>query len=227
MEQIFELDLFDNHMIIEVDNKKILVDTGCTNTFGNGKFSFLEREIIPATNFTGVSIDSCSQLLGYDLDVLMGMDVLSIYKILIDYHNHQMTVSDEELILENAVRVPIKYQMGRLLMQLSVKGEILTFALDTGAKISYIHHSITDGEVAQETQHDFHPYIGQFDTPIFNVMASIGDSTFPVRFGNLPLELELALGMINWHGVIGSDLFHAFTVLLDIQGGSMWVKRVV
>jgi len=226
MKQTFEINLFNNHLIIEIDNKKILVDTGCPITFGNGKFSFLEREITPATNSMGVTIESCSQLLGYDLDALMGMDVLSNYKILIDYHNHQMTVSDEELILENAVSVPINYQMGTPFIHLSVNGKDLKFALDTGAQISYIHHSITAGELAQETLHDFHPFYGQFETPIFNVIASIGDMAFPVRFGNLPHEMELALSLINCRGAIGSDLFHAFTVLLDIKGRSMWVKRV-
>ena len=41
MKQTFEINLFDNHLIVDVDGKTALIDTGSPSTLSNSTFDFL------------------------------------------------------------------------------------------------------------------------------------------------------------------------------------------
>ena len=58
--------------------------------------------------------------------------------------------------------------------------------------------------------------INNFDTPIYNMEASVAGQSFNVRVGNLPSMLECTLiGLSGTVGVIGYDFFNRFKVQLD------------
>lgn len=226
MKKIFYIDLYDGHLILTADGMKVLVDTGCPVTISKeNTFMFMEEEYVCHNSFGGRDINSISQLMNYDIDVLMGMDIIERYYIKTDYKHKQITFSNEPLIEEQMFSTPIiRGRMGEICVNLTVKGNTIKLALDTGAKISYIDKSYTEGEKQIGVKDDFNPFTGHFQTPIFAMEALICDSSFPVCFGVLPTTLAMPLQMMGIHGAIGFDLFNAFMVVMDFKGNKLYIQ---
>lgn len=226
MNKTFNIDLYDGHLILIEDGMKILVDTGCPVTIGRERvFKFIDEEHSCYTSFEGRDIKGISQLMEHDVDVLLGMDIISKYYVQTDYKNKQATFSVEPLLIEQMTSVPIiRGKMGEICINLEVKGENAIFALDTGARISYIDQSFTVGENQIGTRDDFNPMINHFKTPFFAMEASIGERCFPVNFGVLPPMLAMPLQMMGIYGVIGFDLFNAFMVVMDFNDNKLYIQ---
>ena len=205
----FHIDLYDGHLIFEENGLKVLVDTGCPVTFG----------------FGGKGIPEIAALMGYDIDVFMGMNLVEQFYVQTDYKKKEITFSTDVIPFEPICTVPIiRGRMGEVCIDLMVKGECVRLALDTGAKISYIDDAFTNGETIIETRDDFNPLIGKFSTPIYAMEASVGNQSLSVNFGKLPPVMAMPLKMMGIYGAIGFDLFNAFTVLMDFKKNMLLLK---
>ena len=228
MRTTFNIDMFDGHLIIEVDGQKVLVDTGSPVTFGKpNHLTFMGEEYQCPYSVPGIgSIDTIVEMVKYPVDVLMGLDVIKNYYVLVDYQQQQITFSTEPIEFESAVSAPISTVMGCPCVELAAKGKNVKMAVDTGARISYIDKALTEGENAEETRDDFSPMLGgNFQTPIFSMEASIGETSFPVKFGVLPTLYAAYLQRGGIYGVIGYDLFNAFPVLLDFKNNQLHIGK--
>lgn len=225
MTTTYDIDLFDGHLIFEDNGLKILVDTGSPVTIGRTQqIDFMQRQEPCMTALYGIDIPGISDMLGYDIDVLMGMDILGKYLILTDYKQKQVTFSDEEISLPSSSSVLLTQgPMGVVCLDLTVKGKLLKVALDTGAKISYIKESMTADETQTGIKDDFNPMTGKFKTPIFDMDAEIVGLPFNVQFGILPPLLATSLQLAGIEGVIGYDLFNTFKVMMDFKKNKMHV----
>ena len=114
--------------------------------------------------------------------------------------------------------------MGEVCIYLTIKGNKVKLALDTGAKISYIDNSYTEGDNQVGIKDDFNPLVGHFQTPIFAMEASICDNPFPVNFGVLPPILAMPLQMMGIYGAIGYDLFNTFMVVMDFNDNKLYIQ---
>lgn len=221
MKKAFVINHFDNHLIIEENGKKLLIDTGSPVSIVEDDVMLCGQHITSAFNL--VSIDHLSELLGMHVDALVGNDILSRFLVMIDYCGHSITFSDEPLALDGAESIPLETFMGYLKINMSVLGEENAFFLDTGAKISYLDSGKTKGLSPECEGTDFYIGIGKFTTPIFNLDATIGAYTFNTQFGNLPELLNSTLiGVTGVSGIIGYDLFAQFKILLDYQNKKMY-----
>ena len=82
MNRTFNIDLYDGHLIFIDDDLKVLVDTGSPVTIGDSNsFKFMEEEFKCETSFGGKDINSISQLMNYDVNILMGMDIIERYYV--------------------------------------------------------------------------------------------------------------------------------------------------
>ena len=226
MSKTFDIDMYDGHLIFIVDGMKVLVDTGSPVTIGGrNPFKFMEEEYGCHATFMGKDINGISQLMNYDIDVLMGMDIIERYYVQTDYKHRQITFSKEPLPVEQMSSTSlIRGHMGEVCINLTVKDNTIKLALDTGAKISYIDNSYTEEENWIGIKDDFNPMIGHFKTPIYAMEVSIGDIHFPVNFGVLPPLLGMPLQMMGIYGVIGFDLFNAFTVVMDFIENKLYIR---
>lgn len=222
MTKTFDIYFYDGHLIINDNGQKVLVDTGSPVTIGRSDhFVFIDQEYNCTTSYFGQNIPSISRMMGYDIDVLMGLDVIGEYEMLTDYKSAKVTFSSEDIPFEPVCTTPIIREMGAICVILRVKGKDVKLALDTGARISYISESYTLDEAEIEVREDFNPAIGQFKTPIYAMEASVDGQSFPVNFGVLPSLLAMSLQMVGIEGAIGYDLFNKYKVLLDFKNNKM------
>lgn len=224
MTTTFEIDTFDGHIIIIDNGKKILLDTGCPFSIGRQyTLEFMGKQHHCTTSLGGIGIEIISRLMNYNVDALMGMDLIKQYYLKIEYNNKSITFSEDEIPFSPICSTPIINEMNAISIDLSVKGDNVRLALDTGAKISYIGKTFTQNEVATDTKSDFNPMIGNFETPIYNLNASIGGNVIPVKFGNLPGMYAMQMKMMGLDGAIGYDLFIAHNVYLDFHKWTMHI----
>ena len=228
MMKTFHIDLYDGHLIFEDNGLKVLVDTGCPVTIGKDTyFDFMGKQYQCLSDFGGKGIPEISALMGYDIDVFMGMNLVEQFYVQTDYKKKEITFNTDVIPFEPICTVPIiRGRMGEVCIDLMVKGKCVRLALDTGAKISYIDESFTVGKPVIETREDFSPFIGNFETPIYLIDTSLGDQTFPVYFGNLPSQMASMLKMMGIYGAIGFDLFNAFTILLDFRNNELLLAEI-
>lgn len=219
MMKTFHIDLYDGHLIFEENGLKVLVDTGCPVTFGKDTyFDFMGKQYQCLSDFGGKGIPEIAALMGYDIDVFIGMNLVEQFYVQTDYKKKEITFNTDVIPFEPICTVPIiRGRMGEVCIDLMVKGECVRLALDTGAKISYIDDAFTNGETIIETRDDFNPLIGKFSTPIYAMEASVGNQSLSVNFGKLPPVMAMPLKMMGLYGAIGFDLFNTFTVLMDFK----------
>ncbi len=221
----FIIDLFDGHLIFEHNGLKVLVDTGSPITISKCRdFAFMGKQYTCQTKILGNDIPRLSSMMGYNIDVLMGLDLITEFFIMTDYQKKEITFSTEEISFKPQCSVPIAFENGMICVELNVEGQSVNFVLDTGARISYIDETFTGGRPIIETREDFSPLMGRFSTPIYSMQVSAGNQSFPVNFGNLPMQMALMLKMMGIYGAIGYDLFNAFTVLMDYKNNELLLK---
>jgi hypothetical protein len=217
--ETFAIDIQDGQLLFNESGNTILLDTGSPTTFGsNNNFNFMGQRYR-----TSNGVEQYANLARIHFDILMGMDILQQFYLKIDYPAKEVTFSDEPMQLEGSTGVSLDNQPGRIIMPIEMDGNTLNVAIDTGARISYIKSTFTEGCDEIETREDFYPGLGHFDTSIYEKEIKLGTKTLTVRFGNLPARLEHLLNTLNIDGVVGYDLFTKFTVLFDFPHNTLYL----
>jgi hypothetical protein len=217
----FPLQLINGHAVIQSGTDRILIDTGSPKTIhSQTTLSFMGQNFPCSTNFMGLTSNKLSDMLGSPVTTLMGMDILSKFKVLFHYQEGFIGFSQVAIPMQGYF-IPFTKVMGIPIIELDVLGQKLKFFLDTGAKLSYLSTSYTAGLISQGEDTDFYPGHGTYQTPVYELNADLAGVSFPVRFGSLPPVLTSLLTMGQVQGIIGFDLFNRFQVMMDIQGNSL------
>ena len=212
----FQLQIFKGHPIIQDGDNIILIDTGAPSTIHvSDGLNFLSEDFSCTSNYMGLTASKLSEHLGMQVTTLLGTDVLSKYKMLLDYRNLQVSFSKDEIPFEGT-EIGIANFMGIPIIGLEVNNQPLKFFLDTGAKLSYLSEDFTNGYASVGIEEDFYPGVGQFETEFYDIPTSLGANDFLVRYGNLPFMLQMTLMLGGTDGIIGFDFFNNFKVMLDL-----------
>lgn len=221
MKRTFKIDFVEGHLLIRDNENIILVDTGSPVTMHKeSTLNFLGRE----HRVLNKGVNNLSRLAGVAFTTLMGMDILSQYRVIFDYASEEITflTHDEEVGLEG-VEMHLPSLMGMILVRMQIAGTQCLMALDTGAPVSYLDDSITNGMQPVGEKEDFHPMAGRYVTPVYELETEVGGRTFRATFGNLPMVVSLHLKLLKVDGVIGYDFFKSFKVMIDAAGGKMLI----
>lgn len=214
---IFDIQIFDKHLIIENQNNIILVDTGSPVTLHDAPLlNFCERDFPSASKNQLTSIDEISSLLGKKITTLLGIDVLSKFNCIFDYRKAKLTLSEDKIPFEGE-SIRFTQISGIPVLEFHVFDQKSRFFLDTGAKISYLNSDLTKHLLSKSTQSDFYPGIGPFETPCFEIITQFGQHRFNVLYGNLPKMMESMLESNQINGIIGFDFFNNFRVMIDFE----------
>ena len=217
----FQLQIFKGHPIIQNGDNIILIDTGAPSTIHvSENLHFLSEDFSCTSNYMGLTASKLSEHLGMQVTTLLGTDVLSKYKILLDYRNLQVSFSKDDIPFEGT-EIGISNFMGIPIIELEVNNQPLKFFLDTGAKLSYLSEDNTSGHSSVGIEEDFYPGVGQFETECYDIPTSLGSNDFLVRYGNLPFMLQMTLMLGGTDGIIGFDFFNNFKVMIDLKNESL------
>lgn len=217
----FQIQLFKGHPIINDGENRILVDTGAPSTIhASDSLNFCSESFRCSTNYMGLSVSNISEMLGTEITTLLGADILTDYKILLDYKNQVIEFSKQEIEIDG-IQADISNFMGIPIIKMTVDNQELKFFLDTGAKLSYLSDSLTRNYESIGTDEDFYPGVGKFQTECFEIPAVFGDDKFVVKYGNLPILLQMTLMLVGTDGIIGFDFFNNFKVILDLKNNRL------
>lgn len=215
----FRLDFFDKHPLIKAGEQTILVDTGAPSSLSvNGELRFGEFRHSCDVEIHGITVPGISELLGASITGLMGVDILSQYKVLIDYRGGSISFLRGDSSSE-AGSASLTNFMGIPIVKLSIDGVERSMFLDSGATISYLQASLLRGYISSGVMDDFHPSYGPFKTDLYELETNIAGWEFKAVYGVLPAPLEEGILRRHAVGVIGYDFFSNFKVLLDLAGG--------
>jgi hypothetical protein len=217
----YQINLFKGHAIIVEGENTILIDTGAPSTIhATNNIEFCGKSYHCTTSQMGLTVEKLAEMLGTKITTLLGTDILSKYKIMFDYRNKLVKFATKEYEL-NGEEVKISSFMGIPIIELLVSNQPLKFFLDTGAKLSYLSNNFTANYNSVGREVDFYPGVGEFETECYEILTSIGNREFLVKYGNLPDLLQMTLMLGGTNGIIGFDFFNNFKIALDISNRTL------
>ncbi|MCX8473695.1 MAG: hypothetical protein ORN85_08605, partial [Sediminibacterium sp.] len=97
----FQIQLYKGHPIINDGENRILIDTGAPSTIHTSdNLNFSSDNFGCSTNYMGLTVSKISDMLGTEITTLLGADILSDYKILLDYQNQVIEFSKKEIDID-------------------------------------------------------------------------------------------------------------------------------
>tara|TARA_B110000263_G_C15098807_1_gene414327 strand:- start:54 stop:716 length:663 start_codon:yes stop_codon:yes gene_type:complete len=217
----YDIDIYDNHLILISNNCRYLIDTGSPVTISNSeKIEIFNTNYKTSTNYLGLTVEGLSKSLGTNIDALIGGDVLKNHIFKIDYKNKLFIILDE--INTNNESIDIDLFMGIPIIEIEINGNRIRTFLDTGAKISYINSTYVENLKPIDNRQDFYPTVGDFETDIYEFPIIFNDSKIDLTFGVLPTQLEQTLSFGNTKGIIGNDIFLYYCMIFDYKNKKIY-----
>ena len=222
----YKIELVSGHILIVDDRgSKVLVDTGCPLSFhSDGVIAIDGKTVKVPTTLVVADSDYVTKHVGTKVEGLVGMNILDRKGVLIDVPGGRMVVGHPTdgmtRVPSRCMRIPIVGE-GYMCVDMDINGKQVEVIVDTGAPVSYVTPSLTEGLAAKETVKDFNPIVGEFETPIFEFPAAFAEQTFEMRAGHLPKVMQMEIGLLGIDGVVGMELLKRQPLLL--AEGSVWI----
>ncbi|MBQ9174374.1 MAG: hypothetical protein IJ584_16310 [Bacteroidales bacterium] len=217
----YRITLVKDHILIGEYGSFILIDTGSPLSFhSTGKIQLCGDTISVPTSILNTDSDYLSSHIGERVCGLIGMDLIQRYGALIDVPSGKVVFGQSS---EGMERVPSQILMNYLIIHMDILGEDYKVVLDTGAPVSYVNPSITEGLTPVDRVVDFNPMVPEdtFETPIFEFAAAFAGEEFMMRGGHLPGLFNLTLNLIGVKGVVGMEIFRRHALLINEEG--VWI----
>jgi len=213
--------LANGRLVAEIDNQRVLIDTGAEFTFGNsGALNICGQRIeFPTTAPQELlTTQSISELIGVAVSVCLGAGVLNRFDYIIDLSRNQLIVG-EKIDDVPGISVPLTFAGEVPTIKVQLREGPFSFVVASGARLSLIESSLAS----------HYPEVGNFDesrplvekrapTKIHAITLQIGPREIRLKFGvSPPLVEEYARSHYGAAGQLGAELFH--------QGALLFSKR--
>ena len=220
----FHLQMINGHLLAEIENKFVLIDTGIPISLGKDpEFYFLNQVHPLSRDYMGVTLDYLERMVGTTIDILLGMDILNKYFLTIDLAGNRLTISSRSLVAP-INGIPMTSFMNVPIASFSVKGKDCQMFIDTGARLSYVDHKIASTLTPVGKERDFYPGLGEFETSVFEIPFQIGRREIILRCGVLPPLLEKTVLLTGKSGIVGSELYQKYLVNLAFPENAIYMK---
>jgi hypothetical protein len=196
--------MYDNstgHIIVDIDGKRMLVDTGAVETFYD--------------EYQGVRINDLSRMLESPLDCVLGMDsmkakVISITRDSIDFN----------AVPPDQKGAPLKYISGIPCVDIKINEVPCRAVISTGATVSYISETLISKDKYTRSVDDTHPGHGNSSVKMFVNYFSISNKSFFADAGELPAEFALPSAA---DAMIGVDVLNRFDLVMDFRDNRLYL----
>ena len=221
MVKILDADLIKGHFIINDDDKRILIDTGCpfiindenkqSKPMGELYLNDARRNVDPA------------------IDEFRGLEYFAQRKVLFDYRKAVVVIADqgdEVDPVHPVAEFPITGLPIRIMFSAVIDGVSRKLIFDSGACIAnYLTESIAKTGTPCGTVEDFHPQKGKYTVNLFSLPVEVGGETVDIPFGVQPADIDRDVQMSGAVGVIGVGLYKNFQVLVDLPNKRLVLGR--
>ena len=219
----YKIELVRGYILVNDDRgSKLLIDTGSPLSFhAEGVISLGGETFGVPTSLVEVDSGYVTDNVGTRIDGLVGMDILGRDGLLVDIPKGRVVLGCPT---DGMKRVPSRQVFGYVFVDMDIRGRRTTVILDTGAPVSYVSGSLTEGLEVADTVEDFNPSVpgGTFVTPVYDFPATFAGETFGMRAGHLP-HLMQALTCFGVDGVVGMELLKRHPFL--IADGGVWIGQ--
>ena len=192
---MYKYRLINNHYVVEIDDKKYLIDTGSPISFWTNNPS---REIV----IDGISyplfvkpnsldIYETINCIGEDIDGFIGLDIINQTSLTI-YKNGYI---DFSALYEKGEIVQINIVGSYLLLKVEsnhIQGHLI---IDTGAKYGYGVKSLFEGKEPFNHVEDYNPMLKQLSSDIYHLSIIVGGQEKTIDICKNPCVERLLLGM--------------------------------
>lgn len=190
----------------------MLLDTGSPVSVGHRRTCrFLDREIPLLRRYQGMTVEEWSETIGVNIDVLLGSDVLGRFDVTIDPDAGDV-VFDAAPLGPRTGGAPLYTVAGMPAVVLGLPGRRLRALFHTGAMLSCLREADARAYRSVGVARDYYPGVGEFTTDLRLVPLMFGDQPVSLECGLLPLAIEQALGPVDLHGIVGTNLLRTFSV---------------
>jgi hypothetical protein len=221
MVKILDADLIKGHFIINDDDKRILIDTGCpfiindenkqSKPMGELYLNDARRNVDPA------------------IDEFRGLEYFAQRKVLFDYRKAVVVIADqgdEVDPVHPVAEFPITGLPIRIMFSAVIDGVSRKLIFDSGSCIAnYLTESIAKTGTPCGTVEDFHPQKGKYTVNLFSLPVEVGGETVDIPFGVQPADIDRDVQMSGAVGVIGIGLYKNFQVLVDCPNRRLVLGR--
>lgn len=221
MVSIFDADLIKGHFIINDDDKRILIDTGCPFIINDeNKQSKLMGELY---------LNDARRNVDPTIDEFRGLEYFAQRKVLFDYKKAVVVIADqgdEVDPVHPVAEFPISGLPQRIVFSAVIDGVSCNLIFDTGASIAnYLTESIARTGTPCGAVEDFHPQKGKYTVDLFSLPVEVGGETVDIPFGIQPADIDRDVQMSGAVGVIGVGLYKNFQVLVDLPNKRLVLGR--
>lgn len=214
----FQLNLMDGRPIIEDNGNVILIDTGSSHTFhSKSTFNFMNYAF--KVEESTIKLDKLRQLLDSRITTWLGMDKLRYYKMVFDYPNKRITLSNKTDFSFEGENISFKPEKNMPLFEAAINQKTNLFLLDTGANLSFINSDETNDCKNVGKVSDYYPLIPwRIETEIYEIETIIGTRKFFARYGNLAphFDSQLSKSGFGYYGIMGYELLKNYKIYIDI-----------
>ena len=209
--------------MLPIGDRMALIDTGSPTSISSLPFNFGATLYTPPDQMMGVTTNELSDLAGITIDILIGCDILSEYKIRIRWQDHCIDIGNDTP--NGTADDPMDLIKGCPVFPLRIGSRETRAIFDTGAHLSYISPALIAGIPQSGEKEDFHPINGHFTAPTYNVETALGGINFTMVYGTLPgllgISTDMAMSMSSSSAVIGTQLLEYFDCTLS------WKERTI
>ena len=212
---MYRYELKNNHYIVEIDNKRFLIDTGWpySFSFNNVGHVIIDNQLFPLTTKpSNIGVEETRELVGIVPDGFIGMDIISKLGFTV-YKNGELEFKVNN-IDGNEVRMNKSWP---LLIPISCNSVNGMFIVDLGAKYGYASKRVLNGSRPIGVVEDYNPMLKHFNSNLFNIEIKIGNQTRYIDVGD---SEKVAPTFTNGIIMVGNitTLFDEVCVIDTIKG---------
>ena len=204
----------NGHLLVLVDGKRALFDTGSPQSIGEGYVEFCGRTYPLAGSAWAGDINVLRDLVGFDFDMLIGGDLLAGHAVDIDPQKGSLTIDDptpgnddKSISFQLVMNVPVA--------DVDIAGQEVSAAIDTGARICFAHARLLAQAPRIGEQEDFYPGCGQFTTGLHQSELQLGAYAVSAEVAALPDPLDSQLSTFGIEAIVGNNILLKDRVRID------------
>ena len=215
---------FENeHFIATIDGKRVLIDTGSPMSLSDGiEFNLMGKQYRFPRQVAQFNIKEISELIGLDIDVLIGTDVLLDHNCAIIYSERRAVFFNRHDVFHGKT-IQIQAIMGVPVVNININGNNHRAFLDSCAKLSYVSKSVAESFPEVGDEEDFYPMIGRFITKTYDVAVSFGGAMLNLKCGVLPQTLSSLLSVTGVDAIIGVEIFNYFDISFELKNNKAYL----